>query len=269
MQNLWVDTDIALGSPTGDVDDGYALAAVLRTVQHQPTRFRLLGVSAVGGNTDADTAHHCANKLLAEAGMASIPLFRAADAAAAVAELPAGTSIVALGPLTNVAHALVLDPTLATRTQLRTVGGLMVPWRHPVLRFFCLNFRTDPAAALKVLGTGFALRRNFPLDVVKQLCVGAAEVAQVGQTGELGAYLSAHTGRWLKQAPWRYANLRFPVWDLVATLDAVDQLAAPRYDLGGQRLSAFDAAASFENFLALLRAPSCPTGSASAPRAPR
>lgn len=256
MQNLWVDTDIALGSAAGDVDDGFALAAVLRAVQHQPTRFRLLGVSAVEGNTDADTAYHCAHKLLVEAGMASIPLFRAADAAAAIAALPAGTSIVALGPLTNVAHALVLDPTISARTQLRTVGGLMVPWRHPVLRFFCLNFRTNPAAARKVLGTAFTLRRNFPLDVVNQLRVGAAEVAQVGQTGALGAYLAAHTGRWLKQAPWRYAGLRFPVWDLVATLDAVDQLAAPRYDLADQRLAAFDAAASFENFLVLLRAPS-------------
>lgn len=258
MQKLWIDTDIALGSATGDVDDGYALAAVLRAVQHQPARFHLLGVSAVVGNTDAVTAHRCARNLLVAADMTDVPVVTATDAASAISALPAGTAIVALGPLSNVAHALVCDPTLADRTQLRTVGGLMVPWRHPVLRFFCLNFRTDPAAARQVLGTPFALRRNFPLDVVNQLRVGAAEVAQVHQTGALGAYLAAHTGRWLKQAPWRYAGLRFPVWDLVAALDAVDQLAAPRYDLSGQRLAAFDAAASFENFLALLSAPACP-----------
>lgn len=268
MQNLWVDTDIALGSDTGDVDDGFALAAVLRAVQHHPARFRLLGVSAVGGNTDAVTAHRCARSLLAEVGMADVPLVQAADAADAIAALPAGTSIVALGPLTNLARALQRNPALASQSQLRTVGGLMAPWRHPVLRFFCLNFRTDPIAARQVLSAAFAWRRNCPLDVVKQLRIGTAELVRVQQTGALGAYLAAHTGRWLKQAPWRYASQSFPAWDLVATLDAVDQLATPRYDLAGQRLAAFDAGASFENFLALLKAPSCPAGSASAPHAP-
>lgn len=268
MQNFWIDTDIALGSDAGDVDDGYALAAVLRAVQHHPARFRLLGVSAVGGNTDAVTAHRCAHSLLAAAGMSDFPLVHAAEAADAIAALPEGTSIVALGPLTNLARALRCNPALARHSQLRTVGGLMAPWRHPILRFFCLNFRTDPAAARQVLSTAFPLRRNCPLDVVKQLQMGTAELERVRQTSALGAYLATHTGRWLKQAPWRYASLSFPVWDLVATLDALDQLAAPRYDLAAQRLTAFDPAASFENFLALLRAPSCQVGSASAPHAP-
>lgn len=268
MQNLWIDTDIALGSLTGDVDDGYALAAIVRAVQHQPKRFRLLGVSAVAGNTDAATAHGCAQRLLAAADMTSVPVVTATDAADAIAALPAGTSLVALGPLTNVARALQRDPAIATRSHLRTVGGLLRPWRHPVLRFFCLNFRTDPAAARQVLSTAFGLRRNCPLDVVSHLRVGSAELAQVRQTSALGAYLADHTVRWLKQAPWRYASQSFPVWDLVATLDAVDQLNAPRYDLAGQRLAAFDAEASFENFLTLLRAPSCRVGFASAPHVP-
>lgn len=268
MQSLWIDTDVALGSATGDVDDGYALAAVMRAVQHDPARFRLLGVSAVGGNTDADTAWRCATALLGQAGMPDVPVVPHHGAADAMAALPAGTAILALGPLTNVASALALDRTLGARTQLRTVGGLLAPWRHPILRFFCLNFRTNPAAARRVMRTPFLLHRHFPLDVVQHLRVGTGELTRIRQTGPLGAYLAEHTGRWLKQAPWRYADVRFPVWDLVATLDAVGQLCGPRYDLAGQRLTAFDAAGSLDNFLALLRAPSCPAGSASAPHAP-
>lgn len=32
MQTLWVDTDLALGSNAGDVDDGFALAADRKSV---------------------------------------------------------------------------------------------------------------------------------------------------------------------------------------------------------------------------------------------
>lgn len=256
MRAIWIDTDLALGAAHGDVDDGFALAAVLRAARRAPQRFRVLGVSAVAGNTDAGTALGCIQRLIAAAGCADLPVRAAADAPAAIAALPAGASVLALGPLTNIAAALALDPALARRIELRTVGGVLDAWRHPLLRFYCLNFRTDPGAARRVVAAPFApphgRRRGFPLDVVKRLAFGRTELERIAATGPLGDYLSRHSWRWLRQSSWRYASSRFAVWDLVAALDAVQALAAPRHDRDGARLVSFDAAASFERFVELL-----------------
>ncbi len=63
MRRIWVDTDVALGGAHGDVDDGYALAAVARA-----PGVELLGVSTVFGNTRAGIAADCARRLLQVSG---------------------------------------------------------------------------------------------------------------------------------------------------------------------------------------------------------
>ncbi len=109
---IWVDTDIALGARSGDVDDAFALAAVVRS-----PALRLVGVSSVFGNTSSATAARCAERLLAVAG-SNVPVVEGAAraggssaAAEAIARLPAGTWLLALGPLTNVAAALARRTT--------------------------------------------------------------------------------------------------------------------------------------------------------------
>src|SRR5262249_57733368 len=64
---IWVDTDIALGAPEGDVDDGFALAAI--AVAHRKGLIELLGVSTVFGNTTAARSQGCAREMLRRAGV--------------------------------------------------------------------------------------------------------------------------------------------------------------------------------------------------------
>lgn len=260
-RKLWIDTDIALGSDAGDVDDGFALAAAAaahrlyflgdtRSGPRMPTQ--LLGVSAVSGNTDAKTAQRCAEDLLLVAGLEDIPVVEAGRAASSIASVPDDTLVLAIGPLTNVAEALRIDPTLLRRIDLRIVATVRSRWRFPLLRWFCLNTAADRPAAETVLGAGFQRLRVVPLDVARSLHVGRRELNDVGALGTLGAYLMDHSERWLGEAPWRYRSRRFPLWDLVAVLDALELLTEPRYD--ERQLVRFDPGTTWERFVELLRA---------------
>lgn len=227
---VWVDTDLALGAPWrhgGDVDDGYALAALLCA-----PNIDLVGVSTVFGNTDHPTAWRCAQDLLAAAGStltvvpgASGPS-QDSPAAEAISGLTEGVAIVALGPLTNVARAARRDPSLASRCSLRLVGGNLssrgrfAPWWP-----FEFNLAKDPAAAVACFEHPFA-RRVAPIDVCRQLVIGPAELRALAGASSLGETLVRGSTRWRAYAPLRYQSLAFPLWDLVPALDVIGSLGA-------------------------------------------
>lgn len=49
---LWIDTDLALGATRGDVDDGFAVAAVLQALHEDSPPLALLGISCTGRHLD-------------------------------------------------------------------------------------------------------------------------------------------------------------------------------------------------------------------------
>lgn len=248
---VFVDTDLALGAAKGDVDDGFAVAAVLLAAR--AGRVRLLGLSATAGNTDADTALHCLHALLAACpGTPDLPVVARSDAPQALARLPEGVTVLALGPLTNVAAALSLDPRLASRVEVRVVGSVARPLRAPLLPLFDLNRRRDPAAWRAVARAPWRGRIAYPLDVVRDLRFGRAELDRLQAASAFGRYLAAHSERWLRRAPLRYLARTFPVWDLVPVLHWLDAL--PGAAVAEGRLTAFDAEAARENALAALGA---------------
>lgn len=213
-------------------------------------------MSVVAGNTDAASARRAAGALLARSpGMEAVGVVPQEEAPAALAALPAGASLLALGPLSNLARAVELDPQLPARLEVRAVGTVLDRRRHPLLPFFCLNFRHDPAAGRAFFRLPFRRRLTFPLDVVQGLRFGAPELRAVAESGPLGAYLAAQSWRWLRWAPLRYLSRRFPVWDLVAALQAVGQLPGATYDAAGDTLTGFDAQAALAAFLDLIREP--------------
>ncbi len=212
---IWVDTDIALGASSGDVDDGFALAAL--AAAHRQGTVELVGVSTVFGNATAAISEACALDLLSRAG-ADVPVVRGAERAgdstpAAERIVEAGKNnieIVALGPLSNVAGACRQDAGLAGRTTLRAVGGnLSSRGFLPPLWPFEFNFARDRKSARFALSLPWRGLTVFPLDVVRRLTVS-----------DLGRYLAEHTRRWLRRARWRSFGKRFPLWDLPAALDA-------------------------------------------------
>ena len=224
MVDVWIDTDVALGARSlraRDVDDAYAIAALLRA-----PRVRVRGLSTVFGNSSAAEATRCARALVAVAGAQLDVIAGAARAredgaaAEAIAALPDGTQLLALGPLTNVAAALARDPTLAARITLYVVGGNLSSWgRWPPWWPFEFNLSLDDAAARAVFKSGTRLRL-YPLDRCPALGIGVAGLARLARTSPLGRHLAAGSLRWLARAPLRYRRFRFPLWDLVPALDA-------------------------------------------------
>ena len=189
---ILVDTDIGT-----DIDDAFALALVARSPE-----LDLLGVTTVSGDTHARA--RLAAKLLWESGLRRVPVvagepgrplpieqtrwaddfkspqLRPGSAVdfldATLRRRPGKTTIVAIGPLTNIAALLQKDPAIARKIdQLIMMGGSV---HHgygddptPVAEY---NIAADPPAAQKVFGSGLRILM-VPLDVTAMLQLRGAD----------------------------------------------------------------------------------------------
>ncbi|MDM0031911.1 nucleoside hydrolase [Variovorax sp. J22P271] len=215
--SAWIDTDMGF-------DD---LAAVLTVTQTPP--WRVDGMSLVAGNAPLDVvvdnalrAAACfgwdfpihagsdrplvgelvtAQNILGADAMASagrsLPLARAAlassDAAAALVDhlSAAGqpVTLLALGPLTNIARVLQRRPDLAPRIgQLMWMGGSAGPGNHTAAAEF--NAAVDPESINAVLDAGVVLHM-VGLDACRQVRVQAADAEALRAVGTERAELLA------------------------------------------------------------------------------
>ena len=98
--------------------------------------------------------------------------------------------ILAIGAITNVASALLLDPAIAAMTVVVWLGGHPVRWPHN--REF--NLYQDIPAAQVVLDCGVPLIRIPCLSVAELLLIGRDEIAaRCMPTGPLGKFLAGRT----------------------------------------------------------------------------
>lgn len=193
-----LDTDLAMGAPGSDIDDGFALA-----LAHADPGIQLDLVTTVNGNTDVESATILTGELARRLGLGDVPVVKGAAAAlvrpdvvrepapnvvalgrsvppptpgyAAVAIVehvmayPGEITIVAIGPLTNVAAALSLEPRLAQNVrEIVIMGGVFfqtMPTRTMPGEF---NVWVDPEAAQAVLRSGMP-QRWVGLDVTLQV----------------------------------------------------------------------------------------------------
>jgi inosine-uridine nucleoside N-ribohydrolase len=248
MTALWIDTDIALGARRGDVDDGWALAVALRGLQQG--KVRIAGISACAGNTDAETAFNCASALVAAMDVRDVPVIRAVDAPREIAKLSADVHIAALGPLTNIANALRIDPALATRTSVSWIGTVINPWLIR-RRLSDLNMKRD-RNAVRLVSAAFSKPHTFPLDVVERMTLDRARMQRIATSSALGEYLATHSDRWMKRALWSHGRYAFPLWDLVSMLHSIDALPGAKFD-DANRLIDFDVEGAWGNVEELLR----------------
>lgn len=198
MARIILDTDLAMGAPGSDIDDGFALA-----LAHADPDIQIDLITTVHGNTDVESATILAGELSRRLGLSSVPVVKGAAAAltrpgdhrrpadhvsqlrataarpaagyAAVAMAehvmahPGEITIVAIGPLTNVAAALTLEPRLADHVrEIVIMGGVFfgtMPNRDMAGEF---NVWTDPEAAQAVLRSGMT-QRWVGLDVTLQV----------------------------------------------------------------------------------------------------
>jgi purine nucleosidase len=129
-------------------------------------------------------------------------------------EVP-GLELVAIGPLTNLARALALDPELPRRVAgLTAMGGHVREARIGALR--CepgvdYNLCSDPEATLAVLGAGFATRL-VTADVTLRTWLTRADLARLDAAGRVPRALAALVRIW---TPWQTRIFT----DLGGTLD--------------------------------------------------
>lgn len=184
-RKLLFDTDIG-----SDVDDAIALAFALAC----PDELDLVAVTTVSANTRGRA--EAAARILGVGGRSDIEVCVGVEGAlvrrarfvwrdietegypegpdAAISDEPAperivraareheGLEIVAIGPLTNLAHALALDPGLPKRiARLTVMGGHLREVRVGTLLAkpgIDYNLCSDPEASVMVLGAGFETR---------------------------------------------------------------------------------------------------------------
>lgn len=233
---VWIDTDVAIGSPIREVDDGFALILAF----HSP-EIRIAGVSTTYGNASLGATTRAAQDMVRRfgrsAGLAADHVFAgaasasdrgsrsdASDALAAALEKQKATYI-ALGPLTNLATFLQLHPQLAHRIERvvflggQASGDDLAFGPNRSFHIHDANVFKDSAA------TAAVLRSNIPLTLIpiatgSGLTVDRADLGELERSGDAGQYLSSRSRIWL----WFWTNFvkakGGPIFDALAIIPA-------------------------------------------------
>ena len=192
---VYVDTDVGLGTPGAEIDDGAALIFLLRN-----QLIDIVGAGSIFGNVPVHDAALNLERLLTWLGGEDIPLGLGAEkaligdnawfeswqsaygktlpwnprpAAYLAANLiihsirsnPGQVSILSLGPMTNLALAIRLDPAIIPLTREVIVMGGSFNRQNPEPEF---NVRCDPEAAQIVFSSGWNVH-ILGLDITRRI----------------------------------------------------------------------------------------------------
>ncbi len=209
MQSFHIDTDNGLGSPKGDVDDGFAIAALLRS-DHE-----VLGISSVAGNTPSELSYQNCQLLASQCGYEGPVVLGSEGSANPAAELMRGYedpyTLMALGPLTNIAQCLN-----APIERIILVGGNYTSWgRWPPVFPFEYNLTKDRAATTAVLQSDIPIT-IVPLDVAGRFRFTFRDLQEM--PGPLGDFIRQRAQRWYRRALWLKWHTTVPIWDLLAAM---------------------------------------------------
>jgi inosine-uridine nucleoside N-ribohydrolase/uncharacterized membrane protein len=208
---IWIDTDPACGqSATSDVDDCWALMLALRSPE-----LHLRGISTTFGNTKGETAVQVARQVIRQLGGASqsnrtppiyqgshssgSPEWKSTQASSAIASIlrQEKLTIIAQGPLTNVATVIVNYPDLLKNIDRIVIvagkrpGDLFHPGQQWWFHFRDFNIRKDTPAAKIVLDSGIPLVLT-PFELATKVTITRADLDKLG-SGDAAA-------QWLRQA---------------------------------------------------------------------
>ena len=220
LTRIILDTDLAMGAPGSDIDDGFALALALAD-----PGLSVDVVTTVGGNSDVDTSTRLTRELLQVLRRTDVPVVRGADRplnpalrhpdrrspagaeetgpsaaaeiAARVMAEPGELTLVAIGPLTNLALALMLEPRVAAAArEFVVMGGVYLEHTNVGRMPGEYNFWCDPDAAQLVLESGADLRL-VGLDVTRRVRLDRRDCDQLAGGGEFGRLAAEHAEAWI------------------------------------------------------------------------
>jgi len=207
-----IDTDPGIGEPGSVLDDGLAIALALASPE-----LEILGLTIVNGNVDADAGLRSAAGLVKRLGHGNIPVTKGAPAplkqdmnvvwdrfgmtasspkpspikptenAAAqwlvetTRERRGQVTVLAIGPLTNIAHALELDPEFATNVKrILVMAGNATGGTGDLIVEGDFNILIDPEAADLVVRSGAPVQA-IGIDQTRKVSVDLADVAWLRQ----------------------------------------------------------------------------------------
>ncbi|MEV6493315.1 nucleoside hydrolase, partial [Actinoplanes sp. NPDC051633] len=234
MPRIILDMDLAMGAPGSDIDDGFALA-----LAHADPGIELELLTLVNGNTDVESATILTGELVRRLGIKDVPIIKGAAAAfthpevvrtpadhvealrgsvppptpgyaaAAIAEHimanPGEITLVAIGPLTNVAAALNLEPRLASAVkEIVIMGGIFFGTMTDRTMPGEFNVWMDPEAAQAVLRSG-APQRWVGLDVTLQVRLTREHAARlIASDTPFAPFAGESTIAWIDHLKERY-----------------------------------------------------------------
>ncbi len=235
--SVWIDTDPACGQgATNDVDDCWALLQAFRSPE-----LSILGISTVFGNTDGHTAFTTATSVVQrlsgdKEASEMPPVFLGArgpedrnddidtEATAALAEAlrQSRVTIIALGPLTNIAAVLKRHPdrTAGIRGIVAVAGkrpdqGWFYPGSSRFLHFHDFNFRKDPAAFDVVLNSGIPLTL-IPFELATKVMIRRSDLDTLLTSGAQAKWLADTSADWMGHWERRLGSDGFHPFDALA-----------------------------------------------------
>lgn len=128
-----------------------------------------------------------------------------------ISRQPGEVTLMALGPLTNIATAFIREPSLSTQIkEVVLMGGSTGRGNHtPAAEF---NIFADPEAAAMVFGSGVALRM-FGLNVCDQLLLTQQEVDRIRQLkGDRARWFAGHLDAY-QRIRHRDGSVPMPLFD--------------------------------------------------------
>lgn len=236
---VWVDTDITIGKRNGvfsycDVDDGYALAALLRSPEVQ-----VAGISSALGNTeDIQVSTSVARSFIRSFGPTSQTVFQGsreklalhssaalipeAVEALAVALSTNRLTLLGLGAATNIALLLQHYPEKAENIdEIVLVAGRRNLDQHFISGhwqpepFRDLNFEFDPEAFAMILASNVPVTL-VPFETCNQIWIRPGDLLALKKANAVGKFLAEHSLGWLTEWEVTFGANGFNPFDLVA-----------------------------------------------------
>lgn len=223
MKHIIFDCDSTVGIPGYPMDDALALLYLLG----RPAEAEVLGITCTFGNGTADQVFGSTAALLGEIGREDIPLHRGAnpgedprsDAARFIAETvaarPGQITLVAIGSMTNLYGAWLLDNTVFDNArEIVLMGGYTAPLLYHGRHLDELNFSVNPEAAAWVLNQG----RNISILTGNNTL--APSYLPRGEFDEKvgGSYIAEKCGYRFDDKKARNGDAASYCWDVVATV---------------------------------------------------
>lgn len=228
MKHIIFDCDSTVGLPGKPMDDALALLYLLG----RPQEAEVLGITCTFANGTAKEVYASTTLLLEEIGRTDIPLLPGADrdedprseAARFIAETvnarPGEITLVAIGSLTNLYGAWLLDNTIFNKVkEIVIMGGYTAPVFYHTRHLEELNFSVNPEAAACVLNHGkqiSILTGNNTLEpsylpkeeFIEKMCSGSVS----------GRYIAEKCGYRFDDKAIRDGDAASYCWDVVATV---------------------------------------------------